>query len=943
MKLKTFILSAVLACCLTSHAGNTKTSVSQVTDAVTLTTDVDYVITGTTPFSTTGSVNIENTEHAVLIINKVKPSKVISDWLSHIFINGEPAKAGDLTSNNATAGSNCQVKMYNRGAIIMPYGQKFRPLTCYAEKDFTGNSCNDYTEGSSGGYMKSLTSSTLNNGFKSFVLKRGYMVTFALGTSGWGYSRCFIADTEDLRMNLPANMSGRVSSYRLFKWWDASKAGIHDTSAKTNDALNTTSCFDWAQGNASLLPDVEWVPNHIYEDWPSSATCGGVTGSCHMKTNNEPGNSADDHPQTVEEVLNNWQNLMRTGMRLCSESSHDGSMGHLKEFINAIDARGWRCDVLDLHGYWTGQWWNLDWYRSEYGKGRPIWFSEWVYGSSWGNAGIFNNPPDGRNSYSKANQQKNYELVKPVLDILNSKDYVERYYYWNSEADCSKIYKDGQVSILGKYYAEMETGLAYNKKYEYVPTVVYNNPTDLAGTYSKTKGSFTLTWNDINGDMLDSIVVQVKAPGASVYTWLASVPLQDMNSKSGATYSYTTYPGEGATYYRIAAYPIGSKTPKYSNETSVSVSSSVGNNTYQYGRIDVTNGNLISTEFSSQFSTTPAVFMGILTNANTNMFSGNVIKSPTKSKFDYQTVPSDKSSSYTTTFAKKEDIPFLAIQDTTNYDFAGLACEVGNVKINSIDTLEVEFRTPFPEGVTPVVITEYKFTSVPTNPLFSRIFDVTNKGFKAVSMYEEAVAKKTSLKQTLNYLAIQPGVGMLDEENGILIAAGIGEQLYGVTYRSVLLQNGEDTLYFRNPYIFGTLQSNNSGAAVSLRRQSDITADKASIYSGATYGTRIKRQIDATSSNLDFSKDKKSADALGWVVIANYEEGLAEPTSIRPAISTPQDDFNIIVAYRRIFVPGTTPYNVYSVSGTKANNHQALQPGIYIVKRGNESKKVVVK
>ena len=363
------MLIAMLA--LSANAANEKKSVGQVTDAVALTTDVDYIITDETPFATTGSVDIQNTEHAVLIFQKVKPSKVIKNWMGKIYINGE----------QAADGVNCQVKMYNRGAIIMPYGKDFMPLTCYTESNFEGESYNNYTEGSYSGFMKSLTEKELNNNFKSFKLKRGYMVTFALGSSGWGYSRCFIADAEDLEMNLPTNMSGRVSSYRLFKWWDASKAGIHDTSAATNDALNTTSCFDWAQGNASLLPDVEWVPNHIYEDWPSASTCGSVTGSCHMKTNNEPGNSADDHPQDVETVLNNWQNLMRTGMRLCSESSHDGSMNHLKTFIEEIDKRGWRCDILDLHCYWqAGTFNNLTWYSDNYGNGRPIWISEWVWG-----------------------------------------------------------------------------------------------------------------------------------------------------------------------------------------------------------------------------------------------------------------------------------------------------------------------------------------------------------------------------------------------------------------------------------------------------------------------------------------------------------------------------------------------------------------------------------
>lgn len=944
MKLKSLFLSALLACALTSHAQNTKTKVAQVTDAVALTDDVDYIITGDKPFATTGSIDIQNLDHAVIIFQKIKPSKVISSGLlKNIYINGQPAVAGDLTSNNATVGSNCQVKMYNRGTIIMPYGQNFRPLTCYTEKDFEGNSCNDYTEGSSGGYMKSLTSSNLNNNFKSFVLKRGYMVTFALGTGGWGYSRCFIADTEDLRMNLPTNMSGRVSSYRLFKWWDASKAGIHDTSAKTNDALNTTSCFDWAQGNASLLPDVEWVPNHIYEDWPSSATCGGVTGSCHMKTNNEPGNSADDHPQSVEEVLNNWQNLMRTGMRLCSESSHDGSMGHLKDFINAIDARGWRCDVLDLHGYWTGQWWNLDWYRSEYGKGRPIWFSEWVYGSSWGNAGIFNNPPDGRNSYSKANQQRNYELVKPVLEILNSKDYVERYYYWNSEADCSKIYKDGQVSILGKYYAEMETGLAYNKKNEYVPTVVYSNPGTLTGTYTKTKNTFTLSWSDPNGDMLDSVVVQAKTPNSSVFKYLARVPLKDMGSKEGAKYTFDTTPEAGATYYRVAVYPIGSRTPKYSNEASVTISSSLGTNMYQFGNLELSNTEAINTDFSEQFSTTPAVFMGVMTNKSTKLFPANVVKSPTRAKFTYQLLVSNLSKDYTT-IEKQEDLPFLAIQDTTNYDFAGLACEVGNAKISMMDTVYVEFRKPFAEGITPIVLTELRHSTLPANGIHIRISDVTNKGFKAICMYEEGVGKKSALKQNMNYLAIEPGVGSLDAENNIIIAAGTYDESYGITARIMPFVNGEEQYYFAEPYIFANLQTYNFHSAAVLRRQADVTETEAeSPYYQAVSGTRIKRLTDVTTTTTD-KNTKDFADTVGWVVIAQYKEGLTAPTAISsPTLTADTSRLPILVNNRRIMVLGTSNYSVYNTSGAKVNHQSTLTPGIYVVKSGLKSEKVIVK
>lgn len=939
--MKKLTIAALIALSTSAFAANTKKSVSQVTDAITLTEDVDYTVTSDNPFATTGSINIENTDHAVIIFTKIKPSKVLSSGiLKKIYINGQPAVAGDLTSKNATAGSNCQVKMYNRGAIIMPYDQKFRPLTCYTEADFKGESCNDYTEGHSGGFMKSLTSKNLNNQIKSFKLKRGYMVTFALGTSGWGYSRCFIADNEDLEVNLPANMSGRISSYRLFKWWDASKAGIHDTSAGTNNALNTTSCFDWAQGNESLLPDVEWVPNHIYEDWPSASTCGGVIGSCHMKTNNEPGNSADDHPQDVATVLNNWQNLMRTGMRLCSESSHDGSMGHLKEFIEEIDKRGWRCDILDLHCYWTGQFWNLDWYRSEYGKGRPIWISEWVYGSSWGNAGIFKDCPDGRNSYSTKNQQKNYDLVKPVLEILNSKDYIERYFYWNSEAPCSNIYKDGQNSILGKYYASMETGLAYNKKNEYVPKVVYNNPTNLAGTYNKAKGTFALTWNDPNGDMLDSLVIEVKPQGATKYTWAANVPLKDQNGKS-TSYTATMTPGAGASYYRIAAYPIGAKAAKYSNEVSVSVSSAMGNDTYQYGKLTVTNTEPIITDFSSPFDTNPAVFMGIISNKNAKLAPGNLITSVSKTKFTYQVLPWTMDNSYLKTVDNAEEIPFLAIKDTSNFDFGGLACEVGNAKVKQ-DTTTVTFAQPFPEGVKPIILTELRNPTLKTNAISIRVWDVTNTGFKTNIRYEEGTNKSITLQQTLCYLAIQPGVGLLDAENELLIAAGHGDNVYGSTYRTLNYLQPEEPLYFENPLVFGALQTLNYNAPSILRNQSDVTVLESDDphYKFST-GVRIKRMGDLSSS-ADY-KSKDSGDEVGWLIIANLTPGSSVPTAIKRVLNGSSDStLNVILNGRQLTVPGSASFQVYSITGAKANANN-LTPGAYIIKSGGKSAKVMVK
>ena len=172
-----------------------------------------------------------------------------------------------------------------------------------------------------------------------------------------------------------------------------------------------------------------------------------MTQSCHMQTNNEPGNSADDHPQSVETVLNNWENLMATGMRLCSPSSHDGSLSWLEQFMAEIDKRGWRCDILDMHCYWPE--WNLNNALKDYYNKykRPIWVSEFVWGASWNNNGIFATD----RSFSKENQQKNYDVMSKVLTNWNSFDYVERYAYWNSEADCSKLTSMERKAILPKF------------------------------------------------------------------------------------------------------------------------------------------------------------------------------------------------------------------------------------------------------------------------------------------------------------------------------------------------------------------------------------------------------------------------------------------------------------------------------------------------------------
>ena len=909
---------------VTCFAANKKTTVTQVTDAVDVTADVDYTVTSKTdPFGAMGSVNIVNTDHAVVILKYFKPSVVIKSYLKFIYINGEAAK-NDV---------NCQVKMYANGSIILPYDKDIKPLTVYSEPNFQGDSSNDFDLRNTGGFMNTLKEAQLNNRIRSFRLKRGYMVTFALGVGGWGYSRCFIADTEDLEMaEMPENMDARVSSYRMFKWNDAKKSGLaSDTGAASNAALNASWCYSWGTGE-NRYPDTECVPNHIYEDWPSASACGGVTYSCHMKTNNEPGNSSDDHPQDVSTVLANWQSLMRTGLRLCSETSHDGSMNHLAQFCDSIDAYGWRCDIVDLHCYWaSGTFNSLTWYSDTYGNGRPIWISEWLWGASWNKNGIFGAVSNWDDN-SATTQQTNYNGVKPILDVLNSNDRVERYAYWNSERNCSKVYCNGSLTKIGSYYASMEPGIGYKKSNEFIPKVVYYTPTGLTGTYTKSNRTFALRWNDRNGDMLDSMVVECKLPDTNSFTQIAKVALVDMSSKSGAAYAYTdTLKSAGAYYYRVGAYPMGKKSAKYSAEVMVSLGAATGNDIVQYGNLSFGSTDDITTDFETQFDQTPSVFMGLPTNRNTKMYPTNVVSAVSTKNFVYKVLPWQKSGEQT--FTTAEDIPFMAIKQG-NYAFPSIGTtdsmrvEVGTAKVKA-DTVEVSFAVPFPEGTVPVVIAELK-PSLKSNPILYKVWDITSTGFKATAMYEYETGT-LKVAQTLNYMALTPGEALIGEE--VMISAGKSTTgVYGVVARQMnfihtntdgTVSEDADTLRLRNPYVFGALQTYNLATGTILRKSRDLTdeADET-----AYTGVFVKRCKDgsAPSSVKDV---KANEDFVGWV-----------------CLSTP----DIAVGVERLemrdgrYEMGDMRYErgdgVYDLMGRRVSGEN-LTPGIYIQK----GKKILVK
>lgn len=574
-------VSLMLLCLSVKGVANTRQTVAQVTTAVTISDDVDYIITSETPFGDEGTVDITNTEHAVLILGKVKPSKVPS-MLSHVKINGVRA------SNNV----NCQVRIYNIGAMILPYPADIKPLTVYSQKNFAGSYTNEFGLENSGGFMNTLSRDKLNNNIRSFKLKRGYMVTFSTLPRGRGYSRCFIAANSDLEIaELPEVLAGRISSFRIFKWNYNSKAGLaNDTRQDPCNKLNVTSCYSFGLGE-DRGANTECVPHHIYEDWPSASACGAVTYSPHLKTNNEPGNAADDHPQSVDDILANWENLMATGMRLCSPSSHDGSLNHLRAFMDSIDARGWRCDILDLHCYWTeGSFNNIKGWVDTYK--RPVWISEWVWGASWNNNGIFGVAQGNyRDNPTAAQLTQNKNAVQSICSKLNSWDYVERYFYWNSEANCSKLYlSNGTLTPAGEYYASMNTGVGHNGRYDFVP--VTPRQYGLSNfTISSAEGNNTLRWHDSNGEYNQLMEVQRKLPGGQwevlsaieVRETAANYVFVDENAPEGARYRVHIVDLNGAHHFTSDDLEVGDAVTDSKGENKFVGGNVIGNGDFNMG------------------------------------------------------------------------------------------------------------------------------------------------------------------------------------------------------------------------------------------------------------------------------------------------------------------------------------------------------------------------
>ncbi len=479
---------------LYGNAANTVVNVSQVSENITITDNVDYAVSSSVPFTETGSIDIVNTENAIVILHGVRPSESAS-WLAYVKINGEPA-VEDV---------NCQIRLHRNGTMILPYTEADAPLKLYTDVDQGGIAFPLKPSAE----MVSLVGGSYNNKLRSFTLRRGYMACFNTRADGTGYSRVFIADKENRKVNLPAILDGKVSAVRVLRWYDANKRGYAGNNSDANEALKTTWCYNWDAGTNSWK-DREYVVQHHHEGWPgfSSLTSNGT--SPNLLGNNEPDNTADDreHPASVKEVLKTWPQMMATGKRLGSPAVA-GDYNWLYQFIDSIDARGWRCDFVCVHAYWYSDWssWQSQLKQIYERTGRPIWITEMNYGANW------TGWPGSNTNGNDANYAIHKQHFAPIIDGLEATGYIERYAAYNAVQDCRRVWLgDDKLTPSGEYYANKNSGLAFNSGYGMTPKQPdMHDPSSLVVTWNDNDNTTLFSFYEPNGEYNRSMVIEKKA------------------------------------------------------------------------------------------------------------------------------------------------------------------------------------------------------------------------------------------------------------------------------------------------------------------------------------------------------------------------------------------------------------------------------------------------
>lgn len=498
----------------------------------TISGDVDYHINGSTAM-TDSKLNIVG-ENAWVIFDNVRPSDVISKYLSSITINGAAAKNG----------TNCRVVIYLQGAVIIPHDTSYTPFYGYSGQMYADNE-----------YVFGLGNNTVGeaaNEIQSFILKRGYMVTLATNSDGSGYSRVYVADHEDKQIeDLPDLLRQRISYINVRKWNYVSKKGWCST--ESTSAINTegklvgaTWFYTWG-ADRSTQTDMEYVPHKSHVYWPSWSAIN-QTNATAVLGYNEPEHSEQHEDCDCGTTIGAWTACTKTpdfqacGLRIGSPSPTDASW--LTEYVGYCDNMAYRVDFVSFHAYWgTNEAANASSWKSQLqaiynNTKRPIWLTEWNNGASW-------TTESWPSSYSDK-MARNKEAIEDILEVLNECDFIERYsiYNWDSyyravltwDSDKSSWW----VNPAGQVYRDSHPTHAYNESVQFVPIGWFPSmKTDnvLSCVLNGDKGTVNLSITNLNGDFTKEETVEYLTQTGEYETFYTTASRSLLDTTSSRTTS----------------------------------------------------------------------------------------------------------------------------------------------------------------------------------------------------------------------------------------------------------------------------------------------------------------------------------------------------------------------------------------------------------------------
>ncbi|MCL6258256.1 glycosyl hydrolase [Aquiflexum sp. TKW24L] len=351
--------------------------------------------------------------------NGITPDLIGNSLDNHIKINGL----------ETTKGSGYRINQYyQKGALIRPIDANYTALSVFSDIDFGGNKgeLNELII-----YKGAQIPNGMDKATHSFVLKRGYMATFAVNENGTSKGKVYIASEEDMYVEaLPEALQGNVRFIRVIPWNWVTKKGT----GGFFDQLDAGWYYNWGLGSTSR-PNYEYVPMA----WGAGGASPASVQSVILKENithflgfNESDNCSGESGQfnnlcQPSVAVAYYESLMGSGLRLGSPAPREnGPTGWLRDFYNIAKERDVRFDFVAVHWYdWGSNPANspnanpqdifnrfknyLENVHNIYKM--PIWITE------------FNANPNRGNEI----QQAFLELALPYLENL---DYVERYAYF---------------------------------------------------------------------------------------------------------------------------------------------------------------------------------------------------------------------------------------------------------------------------------------------------------------------------------------------------------------------------------------------------------------------------------------------------------------------------------------------------------------------------------